>query len=337
MTRQRKPILATWTLIAAALLLGLAPAAQATTVCDTTAGAVPFEATLDPAVLNGLLALLGTIPVNTPATFFQLGGVCVDHRVPITFNLISLNLGTSPFTTQTSNGRVQVNLNVPGPNGQPFEIGIDGSDYQAVNCDSVCVVEIPYIGTFSGCDVEAGIARPIFSLFNVGAEWDRVTISQVADTCVLPGCTPVHPLETTTVALPGFDIDATAFGSCNMCVDFPSPFDFLDFCINPCDGIDGLLTNLIRPVIEDAIEAAMAPGGQGLLISVFSSEILMDGCAEIPAVQDCKNPPVAANGMIRAPRDHGLNWALYSLPLVFGIGLTVRARRRGPATPPPAD
>ena len=166
------------------------------------------------------------------------------------------------------------------------------------------------------------------------AEWDDVRLTQVADTCVLPNCTPVHPLESTRAELLGFDIDATAFGSCNFCLNFPPPFDFLDFCLNPCDGIDGLLTNLIRPRLEDAIEAAMGvPPAPGALIQVFSGEILMDGCAEIPAVRDCKNPAGTATGMIRAPRDYGVNSALYSLPLVLGLGLAVRLRRRRATRP----
>jgi hypothetical protein len=125
-------------------------------------------------------------------------------------------------------------------------------------------------------------------------------------------------------------VDATAFGDCGFC--FPSPLDFLG-CLNPCDGIDGLLTSLIRPVVTGAVRAAFGvPPGQGLLIQVFSHEIVADGCAEIPEVRDCKNPPTLDTGQMRRPEDHGLNGVLYSLPLAFGVGLTLRLRRRGSAS-----
>jgi hypothetical protein len=294
-------------------------------VCDTDPNAVPFEATLDPASLNKLLAKLGTLNVRPPNTALTLSGVCVDHQIPITLNVLPLNVGASPFTVTTSPGSVTVSLDVPGP----FEVGVDGGNYRAVNCDSSCVLDVPYLGVlFNGCSVESAIVRPILGILNASAQWDDVRITQVADTCVLGDCTAVHPLESTSVSLPGFDIDATGFGSCEVCLDFPDPFPDLG-CLDPCDGIDPILTSLIRPVIEDAVEGAVVNRqGEGVLIKVFSKQIVKDGCADIPEVRECKNPTLTQTGTTRGPDDRGLHGLLYSVPLFVAVGLTLRLRRR---------
>jgi hypothetical protein len=312
------------------LLLGLVPASHAQTVCDTDPNAVPFEATVDPTTLNKLLARLGTIDVRPPSSALTLGGICVDHEIPVTLDLLVLPVGQSPFTVTPSLGRLEVGLDIPGP----FEVSLDGGNYRAVNCDSSCVIELPYVGEiFNGCSIEAAAVRPVLSLLNVGVSWDDIRVTQVADTCVLGDCTAVHPLESTQVSLTGFDIDATGFGSCGFTLDFPPPFDFLDVTFDPCDGIDPLLTGLIRPLIEDAVEGGFVNReGEGVLIKVFSRQIVRDGCADIPEVRECKanQPPTDTAGLIRSPRDHGANGILYSLPLMVAVGLTIRLRRRGP-------
>jgi hypothetical protein len=318
--------------LAAGLVAVSAPGAHAqTTVCDTDPNAVPFEATVDASGLNGLLALLGniTVPPPSPPPALSLGGVCVTHKLPITMPTLTLPLasGGNLFTVETDPGQVRAILDLRSP----FEFGIDGSDYQAVDCKSLCVIEVPYIGTiFNGCTVEETLVGPLLGLIvDVGVSWDSLRVTQTADTCVLGDCTPVHPLASTQASLAGFDVDATGFGDCGFCLDFPEPFDFLDVCFNPCDGIDGILTDLIRPVVEGAVEGVFGvPPNQGLLIQLFSLDIVTDGCADIPEVRDCKNRTQSA-GLVRRPRDYGLNWALYSLPLVFSVGLTLRLRRRG--------
>jgi hypothetical protein len=330
MTRRPQPTRTVVALATAGLLLGLAPAAQATTQCDTDPNAVPFQATLDPTTLNKLLARLGSIEVPPPDTALTLDGFCVDHRIPITLDVLSLPVATSPFTVTTVPGSVAVQLDIPGP----FGVSVNGSNYQAVNCASFCVIEVPYVGEiFNGCQVEAGIVRPILGVLNASASWDDIRLTQTVDTCVLGDCTAVHPMESTQATLFGFDIDATGFGSCEVCLDFPPPFDFLDTCVDPCQGIDPILTSLIRPVLEDAVEGALLNrAGEGILINVFSRQIVKDGCADIPEVRECKNPaPVETGGLIRAPRDHGLNGILYALPLVAAVGLGLRLRRLGSA------
>jgi hypothetical protein len=311
----------TLAIVAAALVVAFASAAPAqTTICDTDPNAVPFEATVDPSGLNFLLSLLGNInvPPPNPPPALDLQGICVTHRLPITLPSLVLPLASQAniFTVQTSLGRVQANLDL----NSPFNLEIDGSNYQAVNCRC----EVPYVGQFP-CDIEAGIVGPLLGLVvDVGMSWDALHVSQVADTCVLGDCTPVHPLTSTDVTLTNFDVDATGFGNCGFC--FPAPIDFLG-CINPCDGFDPLITSLVRPAVEGAVESVFGVP-PGLLIGVFSQDIIMDGCAEIPEVRECKNPTTPATGQIREPRDYGVNWALYSLPLVFSVGLTLRLRRR---------
>ena len=312
--------------LVAACLLALVPAAQGQTVCDTDPDAVDFEATLDPSALNKLLARLGTIDVPSPDAALTLGGVCVDHRIPITLNVVSLPVGTSPFTVETAPGSVEVQLDIPGP----FAVGVDGGNYQAVNCDSSCVIEVPYLGELvNGCDVEAALVGPIVGVLDVGASWDDVRLTQVADTCVLGDCTAVHPVTSTSASLFGFDIDATGLGSCEICLPLPPP---LDACVDPCDGIDPLLSSLVRAELEEALEGAFVNRqGEGTLIKVFSRQIVKDGCADIPEVRDCKanQSGVDTAGLMRSPDDRGLNGALYTLPFMVAVGLTLRFRRRG--------
>jgi hypothetical protein len=327
MSARRWPVHSVLALLVGALVLGIVPTAQAQTQCDTDPNAVNFLATVDETALNDLLNRLGSIDVRPPNANLELGGVCVDHQVPIDLNIVALPVGESPFTVTPTLGRLEVQLDIPGP----FALGLDGGNYRAVNCNSDCVIEVPYIGELvNGCDVEAGLIRPILGLLDVGASWDDVRIRQTADTCVLGDCTAVHPVTSTTATLPGFDIDATGLGSCRICLPLPPP---LDACVDPCDGIDPILTSLIRPVVEDALEGAFVNRqGEGTLIKVFSRQIVKDGCMDIPEVRDCKNPPLNETGTLRSPQDHGLNGALYSLPLVVAAVLTLRRRRGSRAT-----
>jgi hypothetical protein len=318
--------------VAGLVSLALPVAAGAQTVCDTDPNAVPFEATVDPTALNKLLARLGDRTVRPPNTAITLPGLCVDHRIPISLGAVGIPLGDAPFTVTPAPGTIRVDLDLTGP----FTVGVDGGRYQAVNCDSSCRVELPYIGeVFDGCDIEAGLVRPVLSVFNASVAWDDIHISQVADTCVLGDCTAVHPLENASASLLGFDVDATGFGDCSVCLDFPDPIPDPP-CLNPCDGIDGLLEDLLQTTLEDQIsDAFVNRQGQGILIKVFSNQIVKDGCLPIQEVRDCRDrtPPA---GLVRAPRDHGLNAIFYSLPLALAGVLALRLRRRASASVPPA-
>ena len=317
---------------AAALILAVAPPAHAQTVCDTDPNAVPFEPTVDPATLNRLLARLGQLDVATNPVNVTLSGLCVDHRLPIGLGPLGIPLGDAPFTVTPAPGSLRVDLELQGP----FLFGVDGDTYQPVNCDSACVVELPYVGeVFDGCAIEAGIVGPLLSVFNASVSWDDIQVTQVADTCVLGDCTAVHPLESSQATLTGFDVDATGFGSCNVCLDFPDPLPDPP-CLNPCAGIDPLIEDLLQPEIEDVIANAFVNRqGEGTLIQVFSRQIVKDfGCIDIPEVRECRGT-VEVAGLVRAPRDHGLNAVLYSLPLGLAAVLALRLRRRGRRSPTP--
>lgn len=321
-------------LAAMALSLSAAPAAHAqTTVCDTDPAAVPFEPTVDPTALNALLARLGQIDVNTNPVNVTLPGACVDHRLPVGLGPLGIPLGDAPFTVTPSLGSIRVDLELQGP----FLVGIDGDAYQAVNCDSSCVVELPYVGeVFNGCEIEAGVVGPLLSVFNASASWDDIQVTQTADACVLGDCRAVHPLASTHASLTGFDVDATGFGSCNICLDFPDPIPDPP-CLNPCSGLDPLIEDLLQPEIESVVaDAFVNRRGEGVLIEVFSRQIVKDfGCIDIPEVRECRGATDMA-GVLRAPRDHGLNAVLYSLPLGVAGVLALRLRRRTSKTAPPA-
>jgi hypothetical protein len=317
-----------------AVVMSGAPAAHAqTTVCDTDPAAVPFEPTVNPDALNALLARLGEIDAATNPVNVTLSGVCVDHRLPVRLGPLGIPLGDAPFTVTPAPGSIRVDLELQGP----FVVGVDGDAYQAVNCDSACVVELPYVGeAFDGCAIEAGMVGPLLSLFNASASWDDIQVSQTADTCVLGDCRAVHPLARTHASLTGFDVDATGFGSCNVCIDLPDPLPDPP-CLNPCSGLDPLIEDLLQPELESVVaDAFVNRRNEGILIKVFSRQIVKDfGCIDIPEVRECRNAPDLA-GVVRAPRDHGLNAVLYSLPLGVAGVLALRLRRRTSKTAPPA-
>ena len=321
-------------LAVAGLVMGAPGFVQAATQCDSDPSAVPFEATVDPTLLNKLLARLGDRNVRSPNVAVELPGLCVDHRLPVSTGAVGIPLGDAPFSVTPGLGTIQVELNLQGP----FTVGVDGGRYQAVNCDSSCVVELPYVGeVFNGCDIEAGLVRPILSVFQATATWDDIVISQVADTCVLGDCTAVHPIESTQASLLGFDVDATGFGECQVCIDFPDPIPDPP-CLNPCEGFDPLIEDLLLSNIEDALaDAFVNRNGQGILIKVFSRQIVKDfGCIDIPEVRECKGQTPPTSGLVRAPRDHGLNAVFYSLPLALAGVLALRLRRKAGARAPAA-
>ncbi len=238
---------------------------------------------------------------------------------------VTLPFGDAPFTVTPTFGSIRVDLALSGP----FVFGLDGSTYRGVNCDSSCVIEIPYIGEiFNGCDIEEFIVGPVLRTIDASAGFDDLNITQRADTCVLGDCTAVHPLESTNANLVNFDVDLTGFGSCGVHLDFPDPFPDLDF--DPCQGLDPLIESLLEPELESAIEDVFVnPQGAGTLIQVFSREIKKDGCADIPEVKNCKAGQTASvAGLLRAPRNPALSAALYLLPLGLVGGLVFRVRRR---------
>jgi len=193
------------------------------------------------------------------------------------------------------------------------------------------VLSVPYLGELlNGCDFEAAIVRPIFGAFNASASWDDIHATQIADTCVLGDCKAVNPLSSSSVNLTSFSVNVA--GSCQFCL--PDP---ISLCFDPCDGLDGLISPLVEGVLEDTVNGAIVKrDGSGLLINVFARQIVKDGgCQDIPEVKECKaNPPVA--GVIRTPRDHGLNALFYSLPIGLASVLALRLRRRSGSKVPPA-
>jgi hypothetical protein len=326
--RLRLPALA-----AGLAVMALASPLRAATQCDTDPKRVFFQATVDPATLNKLLTRLGNKSVHSPSVNLTIPGLCVDHQIPIATGVTSLPLGNAPFTVTPSLGALRVDLDLQGP----FEVGIDGGRYKAVNCDSACQIDIPYFGQIlNGCEIESDIVKPILGALNANASWDDIHVTQIADTCVLGDCTAVHPLESSQASLSGFDIDLTGFGHCQFCLPDPFPNE----CIDPCDGVDPLLISLIRPLLEDQVNGAFIKSdGGGLLIDVFARQIVKDfGCMDIPEVKECKqNPPVAAMpGLMRGPRDHGVNAVFYSLPLGVAGVLALRRRRRSGSSAPRA-
>jgi hypothetical protein len=310
-------------LVGGVCLFGFTPAALAATQCDTAPGATGFQATVNPAPLNKLLASLGNQDVDLGGgVTIAFQGLCVRHEFVAFAELFIIPLDQAPFTVTPSPGAIQVDLSLLGP----FNVGMGTRQYVASSCDSTCVVEIPYVGeVFNGCSIESAVVGPIVGGWSLSASWDDIIVTQVADTCVLGDCSAIHPLESTTADVVNFDISGA--GSCNVSLDFPDPLP--DLSLDVCAGIDSLIASLVVGPLESLIENIfVTPDGKGVLIEVFHRDIIKDGCNDIPEVRACWNPVAASAGQIRGPRSRGFNLAFYALPLALAFGLTLRLRRR---------
>jgi hypothetical protein len=312
--------------VALIVLLGAAAPSTAT-VCSTTPGVVFFTPTVDPTALNGFLALLGNQPFNPPQANVVIPGLCVDHQIALNTGVTHLPFGTSTFTVTPALGSFRVDLDLPGP----YNVGVDGSNYSQApgTCSSICVVHIPYIGDINGCNIESDIVRPVLGLLHASVTWDDVKATQIADTCVLPTCVAVNPLRSSTFTLANFK--AHFIGSCNVCLPF-----FPNACLDPCSGIDSLIASPIQNALESSFNALLQPKpDEGLLIDVFANDIVHDFfCLDIPEVTACKNKRTPTlKGVVRGPRDHGLNAIFYSLPIGVAGVLAFRLRRRGSKPP----
>ncbi len=303
-------------------------AALATSVCDTDPNAVDFQATVDPNKINSLLAALGRINSNPPGGAITLSGFCVDHQIDVDIDLFSFPVAGAPFTITPSPGSIQVNLDVMGP----FGIDVDGSRYRSVNCSSSCRISLPYVGEiFNGCSIEAGIVGPVLGLLHGSATWDSITVTQIADTCVLGNCMAVSPLEFSDARINGFDIDLTGFGSCRVALDFPSPIPDPP-AFDPCDGIDPLIAALVQPLIDGTLDGAFVNRkGEGLLVNALSIEIVKDfGCLPIPEVTECKANQTTQTdaGLGQTSESRYANLALGLIPVVFALGLARSFRKK---------
>jgi len=320
----RAPRLARLSLVAAVVLGAGTSPARAANQCDTDPDAVFFEPTVDPSGLNNALAMLGDVDANPGNPPMRVPGLCVDHQVTLSTGFVTVPLAGAAFTVTPGPGSLAVDLLIPGP----FQLGIDGGSYQAVNCASACVINLPYVGeVFNGCNIEAGIVGPVLGVLRATASFDDLAITQVADTCVLGDCTVASPLTSSTADVMGFDVNLTGVGTCPVFLDFPDPFPDLG-PFDPCDGIDPLMEAILEPVIEDGLAAVLVDStGEGALIKVFARQIAKDGCANIPEVDQClAGQPVA--GMVRGTNSPTLNAALYVLPVGFILAIGARRRRR---------
>jgi len=295
---------------ASAVTSQAAPSILAATQCDTDPAAVPFQATVDPSLLNDYLTSLPNVPVGKtyPVGF---GGICVDHRLDIVL-AGSAATQQSAFLVTPSLGALQVQLYLGVLNGS-----LAVQNYRTINCGG--------FGCFDWvCAAEEAAVRAMIGSFNGSVSASSVQVTQLADTCVLGDCTAVHPLDSTTATVAGFNLNV--LGSCEVC--------FLDWCLDPCSFINHAIRDLIDWLVDigDLIAGFfVADDGTGVLINIFANDIVKDGCLPVSEVIQCRRagaPAPAVAGFVRAPRGGGLNALLYAVPLFLAIGAIVRLRRR---------
>jgi len=331
--------------IACVLAMGVSPGVMAATECDDDQILfTKYEPTVDPSLLNALLNLLGSVPVQF--SFDVPFNILYDHTLHLTVNS-SIPLGGVNFLVETEVGGITVTLGLP-PWGTSLGVEVShgasrncGAEYSA--CTDVCDDEYNACCTYWGCDVICGpiwlycesLCAGAWTLCeadnaarwaengaidlllneNVAAiGWTGVTVEQWADVCVIRQgghCLAIHPLVGTDVTIQNFGLILFP----------PGPIgDILNVLISGLVDWVLSLTDVLADFFED--------DGKGVLINVFSNDIKNDGCEPVQAVRDCQS---AACSVVDAPRSHPTRSAsalLYFLPVAVMTGLILWRRRR---------
>ena len=218
------------------LLLGLviAPWANAT-ICDD-AGSNDYLPTVDVALLNAVLSLLGTIPVDM--AFDQSINLLFDHTMTINVDS-AINLGGVDFLVTPAVGSIVVALNLDAWAGdmtiEMTHAPCRDCAQEYSDCTSDCDDDYDECCTYWGCEIPCGIVWTACEAVCAGARvacevvetacqaegagidllldgttaglgFDSAVVEQEADVCVTEDCEAVHPLVGTDVTINGFDL-----------------------------------------------------------------------------------------------------------------------------------
>ena len=223
-------------LLAGILALGLSPGVRATTECDTDPAAIPYQASVDPSLLNGVLNLLGEVDVNLP--FAVPIDLLYDHTLNLTLDS-AINLRDVDFMVTTDLGSIEVELALPAWETD-MTITIDHAPCRNCgaeldDCEDDCSDDYDDCCTYPLCELVCGPIQGV-CLAACGAEWlvcegdvvlcqgeaagidvlldgatagvsfNSATVTQTADVCVNGTCEAIHPVESTDANMVGFHL-----------------------------------------------------------------------------------------------------------------------------------
>jgi hypothetical protein len=306
--------------LAGILALGLSPGVGATTVCDTDPDATPYQPTVDPVLLNGVLNFLGEIDVNLP---FEVDiELLYDHTLILALDS-AINLRGVDFMVTTEPGSIEVELALPAWEAD-MTISIDHDpcrdcDAEYDECCTYPFCEVPCGAAWLLCEPDMlacqGEAAGIEFLLDgatAGVSFSSATVTQTADVCVNGSCEAIHPVESTNANMTGFHLQLLPEG------------DALGIGAWLNDVISGLLDWLgaIDGIMEDFFE-------DGALINPFARDIKNDGCMPVQEVIDCKTAGCSTVNQPREDMARSANVVFYALPVAVLFGLVFWRRRGG--------
>ncbi len=345
--------------IAALLALGAVPGTDAT-VCDDDPAAVPFYPTVDPGLINGVLATLGVIPivdVVIEAPFVQ----DFEHTMNIVMNG-DMDLSVD-FVVTPAVGSIEVVLTIPPWSADMF-ITVDhkpcygGCQADLEACLPQCMVL--YGGCVDDCvdypTCCCGGSRPccesacsgVLHGCNLDCHGDKIWCDSVLGRCIFERDLLNNLIDEHTVGISYMEstvsqvADVCVTGACraiapheSTTVDlvgfhvryFPQEDD-LGFGVWLNNHVTGFVYSMVDPrdLIEDAV--VDEDRGVGLLVGAFGLEIMNDGCAPAPEVQACRGGACSIPTSPEVSTRQGASILLYSLPLLVMGGLILWKRRR---------
>jgi len=286
-------------LLAFLLTLGLSPGAKADTVCDDAdLTFADFTPTVNPALLDGLLNLLGAIPIVQ--TFDVPIHLLYDHTLHLTVDS-SIPLDEATYRVTAAMGSVKVVLDL-----------LAWQDEM-----TIAVTHAPCGENNPLCEGEQKVIDEFLQWAdNPGLSFTSATVTQIADVCVLQEeCAIVYPLESTDAAINGFHLTLLPEGD---------PFsigawlnDYVSSLVNLADII-GHLENFF-----------VTQGDEGVLINVFGKDIKTNnGCMPVPEKINCLTAGCSTVHQQRETMGRSVNLFLYGLPVAVMFGLLLWRRKR---------
>jgi len=153
-------------------------------------------------------------------------------------------------------------------------------------------------------------------------KFDSGTLTQEADVCVTADCEAVHPL------IDGWGVYPTDTELEGLFIEMfdSSWLDWMNYIVSFFASIMVNVAGLISEEFE--------VDGEGLLVNIFHTDIVSDGCSPEPAILECTGAAcstVVRDGTGTARRN--VNVLFYVLPLAGMFGLILWRRKKRQVNP----
>ncbi len=345
-------------LIVAFIVLGTAQGGYAT-ICDSDPDAVPYTPTVDPSLLNGVLNMLGEIPILIDVD--RNINLLYDHTMVLTMES-NINLAGVDFLVTPGNGSIEVELSLPAW-GAEMNIAMTHApcrdcnaennsctgdcDDDQDNCVNDCTSssDFPCFGSRFCCEnIECGPEWVVCEGLCAAA----TAVCEVSYLACFAEKEGIDLLLDGTSAGLSYD-SATVSQVADVCVtgecEAVHPLESTDAAFSGfylqlfSEGdslgigawINGIISGMVNWLVDllDLVEKFFVNSdGEGMLINTFSKDIKQDGCAPAPAVKECRGGACSISTKPDVSARQGGSLLLYSLPILVTTGLILWRRRR---------